>query len=358
MKKVFILLVAMLVGASFQLVKAQNANKQYVHCLVLDKTGSMTGHPGRGIYVAEENIWDDVKNYCYGWVDGIPESSTVLFFTYDERLEGPQTFNINSKADKDAIKNAIGRTTADGQRTYIATSLQEVINYLTNNYPETDYNRGIFLITDGKDEDRACRFSDVVRTYGGWHGDYDYLYYVDLKGKIDPNDRNVIEENDGHVGNGFPIFMTMGPALPEINFHFDKTDSFEQDFIVSNGSVTQNMYFNIKIASTENKGEENGIANVAIYPSKVKLEDMNKIEEGRYRMRFRLEFMNNSQRNCDINVELEGVNEGENILTFAPEGFTIKARKTTQRVDFKPTGKTKTSTGKVKIKKNANKYKQ
>lgn len=351
MKKVFILLIAILVGASLQVVKAQNANHPYVHCVILDKTMSMTGHGGT-------NIWADVQNYCYEWVDGVPLPSTVLLFTFDKGLYGPEKFEIKTNSDKDKIKDAVKNIKVDGRFTYISSNLGKALDYVYENYPKTSFNNRFYLITDGIEEEVGSDFAGVMKKYSGKRGDYDYLFYVDLRDLATDEIRESINNTpNSDIRPGMPSLFTMGPALPEINFYYDKTNSFEQDFVVSNGSVTPDMYFNVKIASTENKGEENGIANVAILPSKVKVEDMKKIEEGRYRMRFQLDFINNSQRNCDINVELEGVNEGENILTFAPEGFTIKARKTAKKVEFKPTGKTKTSTGKVKIKKSANKSK-
>ena len=100
MKKVFVLLIALLTGFPLQFVKAQDANNPYVHCVILDKTMSMTGHGGT-------NIWADVQNYCYEWIDGVPQPSTVLLFTFDRKLYGPQKFEIKSDSDKVNVKDAV-----------------------------------------------------------------------------------------------------------------------------------------------------------------------------------------------------------------------------------------------------------
>ena len=123
MKKVLYLL--LLTVCSSLVMNAEDANNPYVHCLVLDKTMSMTGHGGT-------NIWADVQNYCYEWIDGIPESSTVLFYTFDKDLHGPQKFVINSNDDKKKIKDVIENIKVDGTRTYISSNLEKVVSQIKN----------------------------------------------------------------------------------------------------------------------------------------------------------------------------------------------------------------------------------
>ena len=96
MKKTLLLLWALMVYA-IQGVKAQDPNNPFVHCIVLDKTLSMTGHGGN-------DIWAEVQEYCYELIDGFSESSTVLLFTFDEDVYGPQVFELNSYSDKEKAK--------------------------------------------------------------------------------------------------------------------------------------------------------------------------------------------------------------------------------------------------------------
>lgn len=305
---------------SYQIMKAQDANKPFVHCLVLDRTASMEGHIAKGVYVPEDNIWDDVKKYCKEWVDGIPEFSTVLFFTFDEKLSAPKSLEIKTENDKESVKQAIESTQAKGPRTCIASCLQKVINYLTENYPDTIYNRGIYLITDGKDEDKVCRFSDVVKEYDGWRGDYDYLYYVDLKGKIDPKDKKYIEDAGGIVGDGFHRFVTLSPVYDTIPYILGVQKYLEQRFVVSSGKLSDGLIFDVKVKS----------GYVDISPSKISVDNLKKIEEGKYKFEFDLEFAGNSEKECDIDVVLKGCNNGENTLVLQPSGFCIQARNKTK----------------------------
>lgn len=336
MKKVFILLAAMLVGSSFQFVEAQNPETSSIRCLVLDKTMSMTGHGGT-------DIWADVQDYCCEWADAAPISSTVLLFTYDKDLYGPQVFPINSESDKRKVKDAIRSIKVDGRNTYISSNLQKAVKYVYENYPSKEINKRIYLITDGIEEEQGSDFAGVLHQYESWRGDYDYLYYVDLRDMATDEQKEVLNDTKGgKIGKGFVQFITAKPIVASVNYTLQQSRTFEQIFDVSDDALFAGMSFDVKVDSVLKVGEENAIEpNVLISPSRgITDQNMEKLEEGKYKVSFRLDFINNSECECDIFVGLTGCTQSDKDLSFEPNDFCVKARNKT-----KPVVKVKTKNG-------------
>lgn len=321
MKKALLFIV--LAVLSCQIVKAQDANKPFVHCLVLDNTLSMTGCCGY------ENIWSEVQDYCYSWVDGIPESSTILFYTFAQNLSNPVKFMINSDTDRNKVKESIRNVNVDGLKTHIVVNLLKVIDYLNENY--TDYNKRIYLITDGVNEDeyRNEGFSAVLQKLGSWQGDYNHLYYVDLLGQLDQKApktyKDIEEDSNADVISGMTEIVTMR-VFDTIPYVLGVQQSFEQYFSITNGKVFDGLSFDFRVAD-----------NVVILPSKnITIDNLIKVEEGLYKQSFTLSFPNNSEKECDINVELVGRNSSSHTIVFEPGSFCIQVRnKTKGKVEIK-----------------------
>lgn len=320
MKKVLFIFLGLVV-CSIQVLKAQDANNPYVHCIVLDKTMSMTGHGGT-------DIWADVQRYCYEWIDGIPQSSTVLFFTFDQKLYGPQKFVIESDNDKIKIRDAVKNVKVDGQHTWISSSLDDAIKHVHNNYPKTQYNSRLYLITDGKEEQVGADLAKVLRNYGSWRGDFDYLYYVDLRNLAPESTKQAIANTEGaDLGTGFAKFMTISPMLHKVNCILGGAKSFEQHFLVSNENLFSSMSFDVKIDSIKKIGEGNVVPNVTLTPSRNITKQMaEKMEEGKYKVKFTVNFINDSSCECDIYVGLAGRNQSNKVINFEPAGFVIQVR--------------------------------
>lgn len=324
MKKVFILLAIILAVASFQILEAQNVNKPkpFVHCLVLDKTLSMTGHGGT-------DIWADVQDYCCDWVDGIPQSSTILFFTYDKDLFGPQRFVINSESDRQKAKDAIRGVVVDGRHTWISSNLNKAVDYVYENFPKSNYNNMIYLITDGIEEQPESDFAGVLSKYDSRRGDYDHLYYVDLRDMASEATKEIIDNNPNvTITPGFTKFVTVRPDLPGLSYFIGKSKKLEQTLIVSSGEVAPGQTFSIVRDSVVRVDGQQGIVNVNISPSmNISFENLTKTEEGKYSIVLDVDFLNNSECECDIFVSLKGSTQAENVLTFEPSVFCIQARK-------------------------------
>lgn len=319
MKKI-LLLVSLFMGFGYsQLASAQQGDDSYVHCLVLDKTLSMTGHGGT-------DIWNDVQDYCYGWVDGVSTNSTVLFFTFDKNLYGPQEFVIKSESDKQKVKDAIRNVVVDGRYTWIASNLEKAYTYVYDN-DKYQGKKQIYLITDGKEEQQGSDFAKVMQGYSVRRGDYDHLYYVDLRDQASQETREIFNNTPGtEIGSGFMKFTTVNPVFTELNAVIGMSNMVEQYFTVKNIGEAASIPITCKVSKIENVGDEPGVANVTITPSIISIANMEKVDDNTYKCVFTIDFINNSTRECNVYVSLSSKVQNETQITFAPEDFCIKAR--------------------------------
>lgn len=330
MKKTLLVLLAAVGMFIPRFASAQEADSPFVHCLILDKTLSMTGHGGT-------DIWDDVQKYCSEWVDGVSVGSKLLFFTYDRDLYGPQEFSIDSEADKEKVRAAIKGVVVDGRYTWIASNLAKVVDIVYDKYP--DNNKMIYLITDGKEEQPGSDFSGTMGKYTTKRGDYDHLYYVDLRGSADEATKTIVENTPGaDIGKGLVKFVTLRPELSTVNYSIGRTNQLVQRFVVVNGEASSDLSFNIKVESAESR-EEGKTPNVSISPSmNVTFDKLQKIEDGKYQLALSLDFLNNSECECDVNIILQGNINNDKSTVFNPSGFVIKAAKQSRVVNVKNGG--------------------
>ncbi|MBE6250689.1 MAG: hypothetical protein E7111_03445 [Bacteroidales bacterium] len=311
MNKVFLISLAIVLGLSVAPPSfGQNSDEQsqYVHCILLDNTLSMIGRGGG------QDIWADVQNYCYSWVDGIKAPCKVVFFTYAKDLSEPQTIDICSDADRVKVKDAIKNVVIDGRHTWIASNLQKAWNYLCQNY-RNDVKK-IYLITDGKEEEMNSSMDAVVKDYCAQRGDYDHLYYVDLNGSADPE---IFDGPGTSYGKGFCEFFSVTPAFRNINYTLGETIEVEQLFD-ANGKDVSPFFFEARIESVSKKE-----TNVTIKPAKVSFNNLEKTGDA-YKCKFTLDFHNNSAAECDIIVRLVGSSDGENELKIEPSTFCVSVR--------------------------------
>lgn len=324
MRKKLALLIALLVG-SFTVIKAQDAKPAHVYSIVLDKTLSMTGHGG-------SDIWSEVQQYCNELVDGIPQNSTVLLFTFDKDLYGPDKFDLRSAADKKSIKTAIKDIIVDGKNTYIASNLSKNLDYIYENYPDLAYNRIFYLITDGIEEEAGSSFNNVLQKYSLKRGQHDYLYYVDLRDLAPKEIKEAIQNTKGAgLGSGFAKFLTISPVYPSISYTIGKSDSITQHFLVSNEELLAGIKLSVKVDSVNRAGEDDVNFNVDLSPSaSIGKNNMVKVEDGKYKVDFNVNFFNTNGTPCesDIYVSLSGQSQGNVILDIEPSIFCIKARHT------------------------------
>lgn len=324
MKKIVLIALLFFGLGSSRSLFAQSEDS-YVHCLLLDKTLSMTGHGG-------ENIWDDVVNYCCDWVDGLQQNSKLLFFTYAKDLQGPQVFDIKSNDDKDAIKKAIQSVVVDGRQTWIASNLEKVVQYAYDTYPSN--KKTIYLITDGKEEQPGVDLNGILDKYVDRRGDYDYLYYVDLNGLADDKTKEAFKGHEGtDMGTGRPVFYTLKPEYLQLNYTLDDNALIEQHFSAVGTDPIPELSFKLKVDSTVFK-PGSAQANVRLSPNALAVKDLKK-NGNDYQFTFGIEFFNGQPSECNIYVSLEGEEQGNDRLAFSPAKFTISVTKKENKVVVK-----------------------
>lgn len=330
MKHLFLVLLSAVLGCSI-VQTTFGQDKHHVHCLLLDKTLSMTGSGGG------ENIWPDVQEYCYTWADGIKAPCTIVFFTYARSLNGPQIFEIKSESDKVKIKNAVKNVKIDGRHTWIASNLSKTWDYLCEKYPESV--KRIYLITDGKEEEMNSSIRTVVEKYAATRGDYDYLYYVDLNDFASQETKEIFEQTEGaDHGKGFHKFYTVTPSYSEIDYVIGKSKVLRQRFIVEGDDIST-CSFAAKIKSASSVGKNSKNPNVSIkQPTTVHFKDLAK-DGDTYIYDFNIEFDNDTKHPCDIIIKLEGHASDNADLIFSPAEFKIEVRdKVKERVILKNNG--------------------
>ena len=321
MKKVLLLLLLTMFCIGQNIV-AQNSNKSFVHCLILDKTQSMTGYNGA------DNIWQDVQIYCGKWVDGVVVPSTVVFFTFAEDLSKPQIFELNSESDKSKLKKAIENVKVDGWNTYIYSNLEKAMNYLYENYPD-DIKKQIYLLTDGADNQPGKDISDfksVLNSYSDKRSEFDYLYYVDLLDKANPDLKLELDKTPGGgYGKGYVKFITLNRLFPNITYTIGESTTVKQLFEVMADSLLSELSFNLTIDSVTVDRKKSDVS-IDITPSRgISGSIMEKKESGKYEIPFKLDFYD-SITECDIYVSMKGNSKDDVNVEITPNDFCIKVR--------------------------------
>jgi hypothetical protein len=322
MKKLFFILVLVVLGLSVaQPLSAQESEQEYVQCILLDNTLSMVGSGGG------QNIWADVQEYCYSWVDGLMVPSTVVFFTYAKALSEPQVIKIESDSDKKKVKDAVKNVVINGRHTWIASNLGKAWDYLCENYPTQ--TKSIYLITDGKEEEIGSSMASVVNKYSAQRGDYDHLYYVDLNGSADSE----IFKGDGvSYGQGFCEFAKVSPEFKTIKYVKGVNEIVTQ-FFDADGKDLSEYYFEAKVTSVSERG-----VNVHVVPDKVWFKDLEK-KGNSYVCDFSLEVYGDAGSEYDVVVDLAGSSDGAKQLVIEPSSFTISVEKRKQaKVDVDGSG--------------------
>lgn len=308
---------------------ALSQDNHYVHCILLDRTLSMTGSGGG------QNIWPNVQEYCYSWVDGIKIPSTIVFFTYARDLSNPQIFEIRTEADKSNVRNAVKNVTIDGRHTWIASNLAKAWDYLCRNY--SGCVKKVYLITDGKEEEMNSSIGDVIEKYDATRGDYDYLYYVDLNDNASNDTKDAIAESDGAgLGKGFLKSYTFSPSFPDIEYTIGGANGLVQLFTTGSKDISE-CSFTAKVKTvTSIDDQPSRSPNVRISPETVYVKDLPK-DGDKYQYDFNVIFYNNSETPCDITIKLEGSTTSGDYLDFIPADFKIKVRNV-RKEDVHPKG--------------------
>jgi len=149
-------------------------SSNYIFCqkknnniLIIDNTKSMIGFNG------SKDIWKNVKDYIIQFVDtDVRIGEEVTVYTFATKLSSPITFAVNSKKDKELVKNYINSLEASGLTTCIANALENSIADLHKN--RDNY---ILLFTDGN-ENCTSDFNSLKSQYNIHKSDVKDIYFI------------------------------------------------------------------------------------------------------------------------------------------------------------------------------------
>lgn len=293
-------------------------SQDFVSCLILDKTGSMVGNgDGHG-----DNIWSDVQEYCCEMVDNLSTPVNLVIYTFDAKCSSPQCFSIKGDGDKEDVKNYIKSIVANGRSTAIYSALNTALDYLRSNYPKS--NQLLYLVTDGRDNASSMTFRQSLEKFAANRGEYDHLYYIDLRGTARTDDVDAIKNTQGaDIGVGTVKTASLKTAFSVVNYTIKESKYAEQRFVVSSLCDDDKESFKFDAVVGDLKG-----ISVDITPSRnISVSSLEKIEEGKYSLKFNLDFLGNAPQECEIPVSLKGVDDAGHIVTFDPDNFVIKVSK-------------------------------
>lgn len=257
----------------------------FIYSLILDKTGSMMGR-GDGL---GDTIWFEVQNYLMGFIDMIDYNTMVIVYPFHGSVDPPSTFFINSTGAKQELRNYIRNITPNGQNTAIYKALDDALNDLNENYPNNP--KLIYLITDGHDNasPTSYSFSDNLNRFSAIRGEFDHLYYIDLRRRAQPHDIEIANrDRHTHILPGFtrPIEIRAWHNPIPVGIE-DGRATFIQDFEIRGFELPDDFIFNCRLETDP----ANNI-NIGLLPSlNISKSQLEQIEEGRYRMRFELELL-------------------------------------------------------------------
>lgn len=302
-----------------------NASDTYISVLIVDKTGSMVGKgDGNG-----ESIWNDVQGYLLNYVDGIQLNTQVVFYEFDRDLYGPEVFFVDKESVKNDIREYIKGMDPNGQNTAIYDALNKALNYMDRNYRNN--KKLMYLITDGKDNASGMSFSRIMTEFNATRGEFDHLYYIDLRDRAADNVRREAKTNPHFtLTKKFTKVLTLRPLFETIPVLFDGNDAtFTQRFYVDGGILPDSFTFNSNFLIPEDL-----VANIDITPSRnINIEQLNKIEEGRYEMKYSTELLAGSLRDTTvIPIMLEAPDMPGYVFTFIPEIFNLQLQEKRARV--------------------------
>lgn len=181
------------------------------HLILFDVTGSMEGRgDGMGI-----DIFDDVKAYAKQYVDDVNIGEILAIYPFAGGIRsapGQYFFRlIESENDKRAAKNFIDNLVADGQRTWLTVSYEQVTDKLKKleefipDYKEKTREQVILLYTDGKGNGpRDNDINHFINRFNLIRTDFDYLFtkFIVIGESIrhyDPEDMDKLEEAEIEV---------------------------------------------------------------------------------------------------------------------------------------------------------------
>ncbi len=311
-------------GIIFNRPAHANNSDAFTSVLIIDKTGSMMGRgDGYG-----DTIWFEVQEYLLDYVKGIQLNTKVIIYEFDRHLYGPTVFHVTNETVRDDIKNLITNIVPDGQSTAIYDALSKALHYLEENYK--DNRKLIYLITDGRDNASSIPFSDMILEFSAKRGEYDHLYYIDLRDRASDDVKREATTNPNlTLTREFTKTLTLRPVFMTIPVVLDGETQFAQRFYVDGGVLPEGLKFHSRFEIPTGQ-----MLNIDIIPShNISLNQLRRIEEGRFELSYTIELLaGNVDQVIEVPIKLEPINIPGYVFTFIPQNFILQLNEKRARV--------------------------
>lgn len=327
MKRIIqLFVVTSILSGGITINKSAHANDTdaFISVLIIDKTGSMMGRgDGYG-----DTIWFEVQEYLLDYVRGIQLNTKVVIYEFDRHLYGPTVFHVANESVKSDIENHITNIIPDGQSTAIYDALSQALIYLDENYKNN--RKLIYLITDGRDNASSISFPDMISEFSAKRGEYDHLYYIDLRDRASDDVKREATTNPNlTLTREFTKTLTLRPVFETIPVILDGETHFTQRFYLDGGVLPEGFRFHSSFIIPDGQ-----ILNIDITPSRnISSQQFRRIEEGRVELSYTIELLaGNVDQLLEIPVELEAVNLPGYVFTFIPQSFILQLNEKRARV--------------------------
>ena len=263
---------------------AQVTDDTFIYSLIIDKTGSMMGR-GDGM---GDTIWFETQDYLMEFADMINLNTKVIIYTFHGTVDPPVSFYLQNESVKQEMKSFIRNIVPDGRNTAIYDALDKSLSDLEENYP--DNPKLIYMITDGEDNASELKFEDIITKFSAQRGEFDHLYYIDLRNRATREDQEKIEDDEHiHLLPGFNRLVEIRPWFNPIPVALETEEKTEiiQDFEIRGFDLPDDFMFDCRLEVSPALN-----INLDLLPSiNIDGSRLEKVEEGRYRMRFEMELL-------------------------------------------------------------------
>lgn len=187
-----IVLVATLIAACFMVLApiacAQSPLVQYEYVLLIDTSGSMSGHgPGH-----PHNIFPKVKSAVDNFIASLDLGNSVVYiYPFDVGLGKTKVVHLRTAGDKTRAEQYVNGLVANGATTAIYDSLAKTLAEMRRARlarPGRTHVQTILLFTDGREEVRPMALNGLIAQFRLARGENPFLFlkYVTLGTQADP----------------------------------------------------------------------------------------------------------------------------------------------------------------------------
>lgn len=184
------------------------------YVFLVDVSKSMNGFGGTPV------IFPQVKERLKERIRQLGEQQTIIIQPFADGLLPGRRFTMREDADRQAALAFVDALSADGNNTYIYTSLLSTFrDYSVFRGDRTNRVAAVFVYTDGEDNGPGNQsMADMVRQFGLRRQPYDHLYYLTLGVKLPEADAAALDAAEYATHDESPRGKVRNPVIIEVRY--------------------------------------------------------------------------------------------------------------------------------------------